>query len=393
MRRCLRWVARLLLLGECLAVGCGGEETSLLRKVAVGEMASQLSDEPGSYEWFNFYAEEDGGRTSLSAIFFPANLFDCAYRKAVREWQADPANAPRPRPSDFWLLQVNLTVDGKKVFTNLRRWPDATAEFPADQPRGRIGNSTFQWTETPDGPGFLVRLEAPDMTNDSRLVAEMDFRTSVPGFAVSGGIYGPIPGGERHQWQFPLGLPRTRVTLRVDHRDGTPVLPERSFTGGGYVDHMWGRGLLGDVLGSWDFGTTPMPDGGRVIHVWLTPADPGVPSHGWVFRVSPGRPARAFPIQEVIRSEPRTGVMGLPFSGDLRMVLDSGGSLRVRFGEALGEDWPFQVSGASVVDVDLPGDVHATGLSGVAEYLLQAAIDDEGYCQAAAIIDLLEWKP
>jgi hypothetical protein len=43
--------------------------------------------------------------------------------------------------------------------------------------------------------------------------------------------------------------------------------------------------------------------------------------------------------------------------------------------------------------VDLSGDVTAEGLPGVAEHPVQAAIDDEGYCKAAAIIDLLEWKP
>jgi len=382
------WVLAAVLLA------CGGGDPDVLRETRPDEMASRLSDEPGSYEWFNFYAESDDGRTSVSAIFFPANLFDCAYRRAVREWRADPAGAPKPRPADHWLLQLNVTVDGTKVFTNLRRWPGATAEFPPDQPRGRAGDSTFQWFPSEGGGRFHVHLDAPDMTNDSRLQGEMDLDSASPGFAVAGGgLYAPIPRGTDHDWQMPVGLPRTRVSFRVVRRDGSVAVPDRTFEGGGYVDHLFGRGLLGDVLESWYFGTTPLPDGGRVLHLWLTPADPAIAPYGWVFRVRPGSAAQALPITGCSPSAPRTGALGLAFFGDLRLDLGSAGSLRVRFGEGLGEDWPFQVSGPSTVDLEWPGEAPVQGLPGVAEHLVQSAIDDDTYCQAAAIIDLLEWKP
>jgi len=377
----------------CL-LACAGADPGPVRPIGPGDIPSRLSDEPGSYEWFNFYAEAGDGSASVSAIFFPANLFDCAYRKAVREWRADPAGAPKPRPADHWLLQLNVTLDGVKVFTNLRRWPGTTAEFPADEPQGRIGDSTFEWYPSDAGGRFHVHLDAPDMTHDSRLEGEMELEAGAPGFALAdGGMYGAIPGGAAHDWQMPLGLPRTRVTFRVVRRDGTVAVPERTFDGGGYVDHMWGRGLLGDVLDSWYFGTTPLPDGGRVLHVWLAPADPAVDSYGWVFRVRPGAPAEGLPIVDFAPSDSRTGGGGLPFFGDLRLGLGAAGSLRVRFGDGLGEDWPFQVSGPSRVDVDLAGDLTAGDLAGVAEHLVQAAIDDPGYCDAAAIIDQLDWKP
>ncbi|HOU54861.1 MAG TPA: hypothetical protein PLQ97_13115 [Myxococcota bacterium] len=387
-----RWQPAWMAMAGLLA--CAGADEGVLRETRPEEMASRLSDDPGSYEWFNFYAESHDGHQSLSAIFFPANLFDCTYRKAVREWQANPDGAPRPRPSDYWLLQLNVTVDGTKVFTNLRRWPETTAEFPHDGPRGRIGDSTFQWFPSEGGGRFHVHLDAPDMTHDSRLLAEMDLEAAAPGFAMTGGgLYGAIPGGTDHDWQMPIGLPRTRVTYRVVRRDGSLAVPERTFEGGGYVDHLWGKGLLGDLLESWYFGTTALPDGGRVLHLWLTPAVLGAAPYGWVFRVRPGMPAEALPIREFTPSEPRTGALGLPFFGDLQFGLGPAGRLRVRFGDALGEDWPFQVSGPSRVDLELPGEPALQDLPGVAEHLVQEAIDDEAYCQAAAIIDLLPWNP
>lgn len=386
-----RWMAFGTMAG---LLACAGEDGGVLRQPRPDEMASQLSDEPGSYEWFNFYAESSDGGTSVSAIFFPANLFDCAYRQAVRQWREHPDRVPRPRPGDYWLLQLNVAVNGTKVFTNLRRWPGTTTDFPRDSPRGRIGDSTFQWFPTEQGGRFHVHLDAPDMTNDARLLADMDLEAAAPGFEVAaGGLYRPIPGGMDHRWQMPLGLPRTQVTFRVIRRDGSIAVPETTFTGGGYVDHLWGKGLLGDVLDSWYFGTTALPDGGRVLHLWLTPADPEVVPYGWVFRVRPGSPAQGFPVKEFLPSNPRTGALGLAFFGDLQFGLGPAGNLRVRFGENLGEDWPFQVSGPSTVDLDLTGDLVTQDLPGVAEHLMQSAIDDPTYCQAAAIIDLLEWRP
>lgn len=390
------WPAKhLVALGGALCLmTCGGSTDGPLRPVLPEDIPSKLSEEPGSYEWFNFYAESEDGQASLSAIFFSANLFDCSYRKAVRDWQADPEGAPRPRLADHWLLQLNLSINGTKVFTNLRRWPDTAVDFPRDAPRGRVGDSSFEWTPSPEGGTFRVHLDAPDMTHDSRLKGEMVLESAAPGFAVAdGGMYRSFPNGLNHEWQLPVGLPRTRVTFRVERRDGTVVIPEQSFSGSGYVDHMWGRGLLGDLLTSWDFGTTPLPDGGRLIHVWLTPADRSVPPSGWVFRVRPGRMAKPWPIVAAHPSDPRTGQMGLPFPGDLRLDLEGGGHVRVRLGSVLGEDWPFQVSGPSVVDVQLPGDLSEEGLRGVAERLVQQAIDDEEYCNAAAVIDRLPWNP
>ncbi len=366
---------------------------ALLRETTPADSITRICESPGSYEWWNFYAESFARDISLSAIFMPANLFDSHYRNAVRAWRVDPESAPPPAPSDHWLLQINVAVDGQKVFSNVRRWPDGDTDFPRDEPRGRIGDSSFVLREEEGRHVFHVSIDAPDMTNYARLIAHLTFRAAAPGFAVAGeGLYHGLVGGADHDWQFPIGLPRTEGSFRVEQRDGTVLLPETAIEGDGYVDHMWGSGLLCDILDSWYFGTTPLGDGERLVHVWLQPAEDAGEPYGYAFWLRPEHAARTFELTSFEPSAPREGEMGLLFHGDTRFGLEDDGFLRVRFGDDLGEDWHFQVAGPSLVDVEVPGELSRRGLAGVAEYLRQDAIDHEEYQALFAIIDEMPWE-
>jgi hypothetical protein len=389
----LAWVASSL-----WSFGCSAETPRasapdpIVTSLAPQDHITQLSDVPGSYEWWNFYAEDASGDCSLSAIFMSANLFDVNYRRAVRAWQASPQQEPPPRPEDAWLLQLNLTIDGEKFFTNVRQWPETTVEFARDRPAGRIGDSTFEVIEEEGKPVFRILLDAPDATNSYRLQGELELREGAPGFTVKRGMYDGIEGGNRHAWQLPLGLPMAKGSFRELRRDGSTSLPERGIEGRGYVDHMWGEGLLGDVLSSWHFGTADLGEESKLVYVWLVPIDQGLP-HGFLFFISAGQMPVTRRIENLVSLEQRQGGMGLAFDAHYLLELDDGGQVRVAFEDKLGEDWPFQVSGATTVDVAIPGVVETKGVRAVGEYLLQSGIDSDTYAALFEFMDQMEWNP
>jgi len=395
-RRC-PWPGVVIAVCVPAAPGCSEAATEpepdpIVTALTARDHVTQLSDVPGSYEWWNLYAESASGDASLSVIFLSANLFDAHYRRDVRAWQASPGESSAPRPSDAWLLQLNLTIDGKKVFTNIRQWPGATAEFSRTHPQGRIGDSSFEAFEEAGQTVFRIVLDAPDMTNSQRLQGQLELRAGAPGFRVTRGMYDGIPGGDKHHWELPLGLPLTNGTVRVVARDGSVTVPERPIVGRGYTDHMWGEGLLGDVLSSWHFGTVDVGMEGKVAYVWLTPSTPG-PSHGYAFFIPPGQMPVTRRISALPSVERREGAMGLSFDARYALELEGEGRIDVTFDEALGEDWPFQVSGETGVDIAIPRVIERVGARGVGEYLLQSGIDSEAYEKAFDLVDQMDWNP
>ncbi len=372
--------------------GCGDGQKAdgLAQKLSFEDHASKLSDVPGSYEWWNFFAEDAAGHLSVSAIFMSANLFDLNYRKAVYAWKANPESAPAPRPGDYWLLQINVSLNGEKIFSNIRRWPGHTAEFSRDKPRGRIGSSSFEAADESGGTVFRVSLDAPDITNNLRLKGDLEFKSSAPGFTPVGGMYGSMPGGSLHAWNFPLGLPEFSGKLRVVRRDGADEMSERQVSGRGYMDHMWGEGLLGDALKSWHFGTADRGSAGRVVYVWLVPAAAQADPFGYIFLITPGAMPRILPVESLTSISRAAGFFGLQYDSAYSLNTRAGDRLTVHIQTPLGEDWPFQVSGPSKLELYL-SDSGEENLAGVTEYLLQSGIDDPNYETLFNLVDQMEW--
>lgn len=372
---------------------CGQEEKVGIRQVTLADEVSRLSDEPGSYEWWNFFAFDSSGDLGISMIFLSANLWDVDYRNATYAYRDNPEGVTKPVPGDYYLLQLNVTQGGRKVFSTMRNPPGTTAEFFPDEPRGRIGQSTFSGSLDNGFKVFQVHIDSPDLNNLLRLEVEVEFRESAPGFTVDGsGLYGRIPGGSRHQWEWPLGYPETNGTIKITDRAGA-VLLDRSFTGGGYTDHMWGEGLCGDMLDSWYFGRLDLGDQGALIYVWLTPKSDTVKPYGYVFRIPIGQLAEALEIEDFIGTEPDRGIYGLEYFSRITMNLEGGGRVESRFGNPAGEDWPFQVAGPAVISARLPGDIEVVEQPGLGEYLWQPGIDSEEYRFMFSVLPGLPWYP
>lgn len=373
------------------AAGGPGDGAAGVRRLTLADDASHLSTEPGSYEWWNFFgASTDPTEPPLavSAIFMPANLFDTRYRRAVHQHRHTPG-VPPPEPSAFPLLQVNVAHRGRKVFTTVRNPPGTTTEFALDRPAGRIGASRFEADVAAGVTTYTVHLDLPDMTNLKALEGELRFSSPHGGWAFGGaGLYAPIPGGDRHQWQFPLTLPEVAGHLRVVDRRGRTRF-EAELAGTGYTDHCWGAGLTGDVLESWTFGRADLGPAGAAIAIWLVPrarpgAEPGADvtpdnaaggGYGRVLRLHPDGTVVCHEAVELVARHPWRGALGLPYHGEVTFRLRDG-SLRMCFPRHLGEDWPFQVSGEGRFDVEIAGDVTAHDAPGPVEHLSQPRIDD-----------------
>lgn len=384
-------VAATLAVGiSCLAcsddAATSSEPTALVREATLQDDASKLPSTPGAYEWWNFFAEDEDEALSVSVIFLAADPFNVDYRRAVHAHRENPEGVPAPDPADYHLLQIAVTIDGKKEFVRLRDRPGTEVEFSTTEAYGRIGDSSFTGSTQEGRKQYHIVVDAEDTAGTLRLEADLALRAGAPGFTVAGdGLYRGLPGGETHAWQFPLGRPRSEGTIRITKDDGT-VVAEREVRGGGYVDHMWGDGLAGEVIDSWHFATVDLGDDGSMVYVWLTPSKSGVEPTGYVFRVRDDELARAYPIRALVPAEVREGSFDLPYDGDYTLELEEGGTVRCRFADKLGEDWPFQAAGPADFWIDIPGDVCRDEVPGVGEYLWQPGIDSEAY---AEMFDLL----
>lgn len=131
------------------------------------------------------------------------------------------------------------------------------------------------------------------------------------------GIYAPIPGGDRHQWQFPLTLPpRWRAGSR--RRPAGSHHVEADLAGTGYTDHCWGAGLTGDVLESWTFGRADLGPTGAAIAIWFVPrvgphAGAGTHAgHRRVLRLHPDGSVVCHEAVELVERDPWHGALGMP---------------------------------------------------------------------------------
>jgi hypothetical protein len=355
----------------------------------VADDASRLPDAPGSYEWWNFFAQDTrpGHDLAVSAIFMPANLFDTRYRRRVHDHRCH-RSADAPTPGRHPLLQLNVAHRGRKVFTTVRHPPGATVEWSRTEPVGRVGSSTFAAGVEDGETVYRLHLDHPGMTNLTRLQGELTFRSPDGGFAVGGGgLYGAVPGGAAHQWQFPLALPQVTGRLRVVDRRGR-VTFDQGLEGVGYTDHCWGEGLLGDVLDRWYFGRVDLAGEGAVVAVWLVPHH--APPYGRLLRIRPGRSPVVHEVLELLTAAPRTGAMGLDFAGEVTFVVATG-AVRLVFPRRLGEDWPFQVSGDGRIDVELAGDVSVRDRAGPVEHLSHPRIDDPFFALLDSMVPRIPW--
>lgn len=380
----------LLAAGGCEESAPAASEPPLVREVTLADDASKLVNEPGAYEWWNFFALDAASDLSVSMIFNAADPFNCDYRRAVYAHRADP-DAPAPSPRDYSLLQLQVTVDGTTVFSALRNPPGVTVSFSEEEPRGQVGDSTFSGSVEGGVKVYRLHIDAPDTTNNARMEADIVLSAGAPGFTVNGGLYGTMEGGTQHAWQFPLGNPRSSGHVRVTRRDGE-VLVDKDLEGGGYTDHMWGGAMLTDSLSSWHFGTAELGGEGTLIYVWLEPRAGHGASGGYAFLETPGKLAEAFVLSNLVGSDRREGQYGLAYDARIELEVQGGDALRAQLDPAsLSADWPFQVAGPSRLDVSLPGREERMGVEATSEYLWQPGIDTELYYRMFDLVQTAAW--
>lgn len=378
------------------------DSASGLRPTTLQDDASKISSEPGSYEWWNFFASEQGGydqdNLSISMIFNPADLFNADYRRAVFRWRSNPERYPVPDPFEYSLLQLNVTVGSRKLFTRIKNPKGTVTEFSKERPYGKFtsGDNECSFNGYLDENGiktYEVKINQWDMLRLKRLEANIIFRERSSGFTIDGqGMYGRIPGGAGlHHWQSSLGYPETEGTVII-HRPGPLPDFKRRFKGGtGLADHMWGQGLCGDMLHSWYFGKIELDENGTLVYVYLTPAKnvKNAEPYGHVFLI-PGHGGLpgVFEIVSMDMSGKRTGRFRLDYYSRLKMGLPDNGKIDVKFGDPAVEDWPFQVVGPSVVSIDIPGKITREKIPGIGEYLQQDKIDDPVFRVLYAMLNL-----
>ena len=332
------------------------------------------------------------GDLGTSMIFLSANMWDVKMRQAAYEWKKNAGEISAPAAADYFLLQLNVTRGADKIVSTVINPPGTTVEFSRVDSRGRIGESTFSASMINGVKTYKVHIDSPDTVNMLRLKADVEFKALSPGYVVDGpGLFGGIPGGSLHDWQWPIGYPTSSGNILITDRAGEKVFGD-SFSGGGYIDHMWGEGQLSDVLDSWYFGRIDLGEKGALIYVWLTAKSGDVKPYGSVFRIRQGQLAVSHEIIGFSASGRRTGAYGLEYNSELVLTLDNGGVVKSRFGNPAVEDWPFQVAGPAVISADMPGDVNVSEQPGLGEYLWLPGIDSDAYKLMFTALSEMPWN-
>lgn len=357
--------------------------------------ASRRADEPGQHEWWNFFAQDEATGVGVSTIFLNGNMFDVDYQSAWDAYREDPGSVPAPLPSDYILLQLNVSKDDKKVFTSIKLPPETTWEFSRDRPYGRIGDSWFEAVEEGGEIVWRVHIDSPDMFNWLRLEADLEYRDAARAFTVAdGGFFGPVPGGGESGIHFFVARPVVRGHVRIRDRFGKVSL-DQDISGGGHCDHVFGR-FYSDLVRSYYFGRLEQRLDGDLAYFYHFPRQPEVPAYGWLVRI-PGKPGmrpRAYAVTSLAEEAPARGDFGLDYYAEIEMQLAGGGFVRTFMERtAASEDWPFQITGAGHFDVDVPGDVRAQGAIGLAEYGYFDGLKDPLFRFLSSLLKFIPWLP
>lgn len=372
------------------------DSESEIRQSGTEDHASFMTDDPGAYEWWNFWAYSNDTGISVNSIFIQGDPWNITYREAVKAYLKNPDELEPPNPADYFLLTLNVKKDGEEIFSNMRNPvnPVIDAEFSSEIAKGRIGSSTFEASESNGVVTYHVHIDAPDTFNNLRLKADIEFVAISPGYNfVNPTLFGNMVGGETHHWDQMLGYAQTQGTVLIEDRDGRVVYQGDFTNGGGYSDHFWGDTLIDQVMEKWHFGHADFDEKGSIVWMWLTPTDPETPPYGRFLRIKRGELAEVINIESIEMDGKQKGMLGLEYYNKVTLNLEGGGTFVSHFEGDRITDMPYQITSDAIVDIDIPGDISITGHPGFMENANLSELDNPIYVLMYKAMPLLPWTP
>ena len=206
-------------------------------------------DDPGSYEWWYFDAEDEHQGLSLVFIWFDGFPFSPYYMRHYDQWRAR-WRKESPRPGHYAGFSFQLYLHGREVVNFIREGNDA--EFVSG-PSGvsvRFENNRFDYDASNDQ--FLLSVDFTFPARWKRVRGTFTFR---PRHRFDYRRRHDCLGNGAHRHQWFLSVPKAEVDgeLRID---GHPPGSSSSFrfSGRGYHDHNLGNVPMHEYYDRWYWG-------------------------------------------------------------------------------------------------------------------------------------------
>lgn len=205
--------------------------------------------EPGSYEWWYFDAEDQEQGLSLVCIWFAGFAFSPYYMEHYLDWKRKKSSNP-PKALDYAAFSFQLYEDGREVVNFIKEGPSSLFESTGSGIDVRFEKNRFYYDRQQQSYVLDIAFDYP--ARRQKITAKLLFnvRHRYSYRKCDGNNHGNVP---RHEWL--LTLPRADVSGSVTLED---MLKNKSRTfhlrARGYHDHNLGIMPVHEYIDTWYWG-------------------------------------------------------------------------------------------------------------------------------------------
>lgn len=205
--------------------------------------------EPGSYEWWYFDAEDQEQGLSLVCIWFAGFAFSPYYMEHYLDWKRKKSSDP-PKALDYAAFSFQLYEDGREVVNFIKEGPSSLFESTGSGIDVRFEKNRFYYDRQQQSYVLDIAFDYP--ARRQKITAKLLFnvRHRYSYRKCDGNNHGNVP---RHEWL--LTLPRADVSGSVILED---MLKNKSrifhLRARGYHDHNLGIMPVHEYIDTWYWG-------------------------------------------------------------------------------------------------------------------------------------------
>ena len=205
--------------------------------------------EPGSYEWWYFDAEDQEQGLSLVCIWFAGFAFSPYYMEHYLDWKRKKSSNP-PKALDYAAFSFQLYEDGREVVNFIKEGPSSLFESTGSGIDVRFEKNRFYYNRQQQSYVLDIAFDYP--ARRQKITAKLLFnvRHRYSYRKCDGNNHGNVP---RHEWL--LTLPRADVSGSVTLED---MMKNKSRTfhlrARGYHDHNLGIMPVHEYIDTWYWG-------------------------------------------------------------------------------------------------------------------------------------------
>jgi carotenoid 1,2-hydratase len=323
-------------------------------------------DDPGSYEWWYFDAEDEAQGLSIVFIWFAGFAFSPYYISHYEEWKSR-VRQDRPHPGNYAGFSCQLYENGQEILNFIKEGRDGLFDSVFPDIGARFEGNSFSYDRSQDLYRLTVDFDFPARhkrvrgTFSFRPRHRFDFRYDNDGNAVSG-----------HRLQWLLSVPKADVEGEIVI-EGLPTGARRDirFGGSGYHDHNLGTLPMYESIDRWYWGRAFSDRYDLVYYVIFLRGGNSIPLS--VMMLNDNESGLQTVLEDVSFSEEHfTRGMFSPSHGKTLRLQNGRFSVEVRHQDVL-DAGPFYLRYASRLSVNVDGK-QLQDVRGISEFLNPEAL-------------------